>query len=244
MIKTIRLVTLIGALIFALGAALDWNPERDVAFASRFQSSGDHDQALRLARRAAWTAWGDEKIRVSALLIQTKAALSMKRPGYALDRLNLALELAPDNNRARLLRGRVRLQTKDFPGALADLNKGVESVERTVGKKPTYLAPYLVYRGYANLALGRADKVGGDVKAALALNPNLPIGHWLRSRLLENAGQLRPALLAAEKAMSLAQDRDGYFFLSAQGNTWNKRLVWLRMKNKVDPIKPFTGDKD
>lgn len=243
MIKKIRLVTLIGALVLVLGAAFDWNPERDVHFAARFQNSGDHDQALRLARRAALTGRSDEKIRVSALLIQTRAALSMKRPGYALDRLNLALELAPDNNRARLLRGRVRLQTKDFPGALADLDKGVESVERTAGKKPTSLAPYLVYRGYANLALGRADKVAGDMEAALALNPNLPIGHWLRSRLLENDGQLRPALIAAEKAMSLAQNRDRYFFMSSQGSSWNKRLVRLRMKNKVDPIKPFTGNR-
>ena len=242
MMKKVRLVTLLAAL--SALAVLVWpsSPQRDLKLAGMAYRARDLDQALRLARRAAALGGDDLELRLEALGIQARAALALKRPDMAQAYLDRMLALDPNQPLPYLMRGSLKLRQGDQAGALADLDRGLALASAGGKDRASFLAPYYARRGRANLALGRVQPARRDIERALAANPRDPEAHQLMSKIEERAKRWRPALVEAEKALRLALARDRFFFMKPQGKKWLKRLVWLRMKNKVDLVRPYRGN--
>ncbi len=240
--KMVRLATLLGALV-AL-AALVWPPPpaRELASARLAYRAGDLDQCLRLARRAVALGRGTVARRLDSLALQARAALDLGRPDMARRYLRGMLALDPSRPRAYLMRGSIRLRRGEPSGALADLDRGLELAGRTGKRDSPFLAPYYARRGMANLALGRLQQARRDAEQARRGDPDQPEVHQLLSKLEERDKRWLEALKEAETAFRLAQERHGLFFLNEQGQKWLKRLLWLRLKNKVDILHPYRGE--
>ncbi|MCB2187183.1 MAG: hypothetical protein KQJ78_12240 [Deltaproteobacteria bacterium] len=242
MIKWVRLATLFGALAALLAVTCDLDPQRDLELASRALTGRDYDQALRLGGLALHLGSLGAEDQARAHRLRASAALALGNAAFAREELDQAITRLPQNPLAYFARGELRLAGNDAAGALADLDRGLALAHPGGPPWPAGLAGRLAQRGQAALALGRWDEAAAAADTALGLNPNLALGYYLQSGVLEARGQPLPALVAMERAWALAE-RGGFssFFLSPQGQTWLHRLVELRMKNHVDPQKPYRG---
>ncbi len=239
--KMVRIATLLGALGTLVVLVWPPAPAQDLRLARLAYRAGDLDQCLRLARRAVALGRGSLALRLDSLGLRARAALDLGRSDMARSYLDRMLALDPNQARAYLMRGSIRLRMGEATGALADLDRGLALAAGAKGRSIPFLASYYARRGMANLALGRLEPARRDAGLARRSDPRHPEGHQLSSKIEEKRKRWREALIEAELAFDLAQRKDSFFFTSSQGQRWMKRLVWLRLKNKVDPIHPFRG---
>lgn len=240
MMKWVKWATLVGALAAVVTATCDFDAAKDLRSAGIFLAKGDTDQALRLSRRAMYMGGLSVKDKTAALIIQAKAFTLAGRKSLAQERLDQLIALRPDYGDGYLQRGQLKLGLRDYRGALADLEKGVALRSGPGGKPGPALALALYWRGEARLALGRADQAWADATQALQWQPRLAEGYYLKSLILEKRRDPAMALDAMETAYGLKSgDPFSSWFLKPQGQSWLHRLVMLRLRNKVDPQRPF-----
>ena len=87
MIKTIRIISLIGALVLVISLAFDHEPESDLNIAANAYRAGDMDSTLRLARLAAMLSDQGSREWCASQSLQARAAMKLKRPGPGLGHL-------------------------------------------------------------------------------------------------------------------------------------------------------------
>lgn len=241
MIRWARIVTLLAALAVLLPLILDFDSARDLKAAGAMMAARrpDPDLALRLASRALLLGGLDEAGQCRAREVRSAAALRLGNRSFAHKELDQVVAACPQRAGALLQRGELRLMNGDPAGALADLDQGL-TLSTAGGRKPeAKLALGYALRGQAHLALGHWEAAMQDVATAIRLAPREPQAHYVHSLVLEARGLLRPAWQSMEKAFALKYRPGGLMpFQDFQGDVWTRRLITLRMKNTVDPIRP------
>ena len=233
-------LTLVAAVISLVGmVALETGNE--VAKASKAMAAGDADMALRLATRALTFTSLDKGDSNMAHRIRAEAAKQLGRPDFARAELDVVLGVNPNDLSALILRGDLLLKERKYAAALEDLTKAVELVEGDRGY-PGIIAMRVGKRALARIGLKQYREAAADTNRVMQLKPGMPLGHYLRSLLLEAMGRLPESLEAMEYAYALKQREGGPFHLAAiedEGREWLSRLIDLRMRNNVDPRRPF-----
>jgi tetratricopeptide (TPR) repeat protein len=227
--------TLVASLVFVLGSALCFDPERDLEAARRGFRSGDMDQAMRLARRAAF--FGDDD--GAALHLVARAAERLGRPGRARDVLDRLLVVHPEHARALLFRGELRMEGDDLNGALSDLNRGLTLVQNKGAGWPRSMAGYLARRGMVLHDLGKREEALRDLTTAMSMGGKDPWPHLLASRIFEDRGRFMEALQEHEKGLVLLRARNRNFFLVPKYGHLTRRLVYLRSRAGVPESRPI-----
>jgi tetratricopeptide (TPR) repeat protein len=239
MIKVIRVALLAGALIFALGAAFDHDPEFDMRIAWNAYRAGDMDSALRLARLAALLSGTDSREWQASQELQARAALKMKRPDYAGEVLERLLKAHPEHAGGLQLRGGMRLQAGDAKGALQDLKHSQAGGGPGKAALSKSQAPTIAMRSQAFLMAGDIQSALDDARTAHKLDPKHPQVLYALCLVLEKQGKYLPALECLEKALHAANRPLSGFLDSAQGKKWIHHLILLRGKAKVPKNRPY-----
>ena len=227
MIKLVRILTFILAVVITVISVFYVNAERELAIAKSAYRRGDMDQALRKARRANRALSDDDK-KADAYYIQARAASKMNWTKKAKDYLDELLVLDNEHIYGLLFRGEIALQLGQNENALRDLDKGITLAS---GKfNPNTLSYYLSKRGLAQLALNQTNEAEVDAKEALKLSSNLAETHDLMSRVFEAKGDIKKALEECEQAYQLSIEKDKMSFMTPEGKKLSNRLVDLKVK--------------
>ncbi len=121
---------------------------------------------------------------------------ALKRDGEALDALDRALALRPDDANALENRGNALLSLGRPPEALASFDAALARDARRPGA--------LIGRGSARAALGQLNEALADFDAALMLAPGHPSALYNRGNALFALGRYAPALAAFDAAHKAA----------------------------------------
>jgi lipoprotein NlpI len=125
----------------------------------------------------------DEKEDLDQLLVKARASLRAKKIDEALVLANQAVERAPKNARAYLLRGIVCGAAHKSAEAVADFDKCLELDPK--------MADAYQQRGGEFFKLAKIDKSLADFDKFLELRPNERAGHWQRGISLYYAGRYK-----------------------------------------------------
>lgn len=127
----------------------------------------------------------------------------------AIDSYSDALKLMPNKGVLYLQRGLARLETNDFKGSLADLDKALEL------DKPNRL-PILICRGKAKLGLHDNESALQDFQEALKLDDKASLGYIGRAETYLAMGEDDHSLQDLEQALRLDPLQPHAYFLRAQ----------------------------
>ncbi|GET34589.1 hypothetical protein PbJCM13498_34520 [Prolixibacter bellariivorans] len=227
MIKFVRIVTFLLAVVITVISIFFIDAEQEFAQARLAYRSGDMDQALRKARRAN-RAFSDDDRKVQAYFLQARAAAKMNWQAKAKDYLDRLLSLDSENVGGLLFRGELQHQLGENEQALPDLNKGLNLLPENSSN--TTRAYYHTQRGLTFLALNRDEEANADALEALKFNTNLPEAHDLMSKVFEERGDIKNALAECERAYQLSLERNKLSFMTPEGEKLSDRLVDLRVK--------------
>ena len=227
MIKLVRILTFLLAVVITIFSIFYVDSEQQLAQAQSAYRSGDLDQTLRKARRAN-RAFSEDDKKVDAYYLQARAASKMnwiqKAKGY-LDRL---LNLDQENISGLLFRGEIGLKLGQHENALHDLDKGLTLASGKI--KPNTQAYFLSKRGLSHLALNHISKAELDAKEAVKLSDKLSEAHDLMSKVLEEKGDIKNALEECQKAYYLAQEKDQRSFMTPEGRKLSDRVIYIKGK--------------
>lgn len=241
----IRNLTLLAAVSSLIGLA-SVDSAKDLRSAAQVLEAGDADLTLRLAGRALLFGSLTPEQTATAHRLRAAAAWRLDHRAFAHAELALALQAQPQELESLILRGDLLLEERNYGAALADLDQAVALAERNYPEATGIQAMRVAKRGLAHFGLKRYQEAAADTKRAMQLKRGLPLAHHLRSLLLEAAGKLPEALEAMEVAYALKRQEGGLFRLvemEPEGSDWLGRLIDLRMRNNVDPQRPFLDQK-
>ncbi len=233
MIRFIRILTFLVAIILLIISVFHVNTGRELALARQAYRSNDMDQTIRLARRVIFAASNNNN-KTKAFFLLAKASAKMEHADLAKKSLDRLLKADSQNIRALLFRGELEYLLGDYQQAIADLDKGLDGAKDLLSKNQK--SYYYTQRGLAYLAIKQTENAEKDASIALDLNFGLPEAWDLESRVLETSGNIKGALKACEKAYHLSIDRDKLSFMTPKGQKLSDRLVKLKvqylMKNR------------
>lgn len=235
-----RNATLLASLTALAGLALvDGNAAAEVA--ARAFEAGDADLALRLGSRALLFGSLDAEHHAMARRAMAGGAAKLGRRAFAYAELAQALQSDPKEQRSLIMRGEMRLADHDYATALDDLTRALRQAELSPDY-PGIIAKRCAKRGLAWLGLRKLEEAMEDATRAHELRRTLPDAHYLRAMILEAQENHSEALAAMEIAYALKLEEGGAFSLDAftgEGGDWLAKLIELRMRNGVDPRRPF-----
>ena len=198
--------------------AIEFNPNYVKAYENRgkaLSALGEKEKSAADLRRA-------EKIRLSnegADKIIEKALTFSQRGDYkfALELLNQAAELYPENEFVFVNRGNVHKDGfSDYDAAIADYNKTIEL-------NPKFSWPYH-NRALALGRLKRWDEAIADYERAIALDQNYASAYNGRAWAYCQIGKFEAALVDANKAIKLKPNEANYYDTRACAYEGLKRL--------------------
>lgn len=227
MIKFVRIASFLLAAVITVFSMFYIDAEQELAQANSAFRSGDMDQALRKARRAN-RAFSENDRKVQAFYLQARAATEMDWTEKAKDYLDELLSLDQENMSGLLYRGEIALQLGQNESALRDLDKGITLASGNM--KQNDLAYSLSKRGLVHLNLNQTNEAETDARKALQLAANLPEAHDLMSKVFEEQGEIKKALVECERAYQLSIEKDKLSFMTPEGQKLSDRLVDLRVK--------------
>ncbi len=235
MIKWVRSITLIAALL-CLGAGvvlLDASTEMDQAF--RAYDHRDMDQAMRHARRAVFSSGENKKIAASALKLESTIAIKLGHPEKAMACLEQAILIHPACSPCYLQRGDLLYSQKNYPAAIHDFGKGLETAGPIKNKTKAY---YYARQGLSLLAVGEDKKAQADSQKARLLDPTSPLAYFLESKVHAKIGDLEGAYNYAHTGYQLGQKKPG-FFSSPEGDLWLRYYAGVRVElRKISKLMP------
>jgi len=226
MIKTVRSITIIAALIF-LGAGvllLDASTEMDQAV--RAYRHLDLDQAMRHARRAVISSGGNKNIAASALKLESTIAIKSGHPEKAMAYLGQAILIQPDCSQCYLQRGDLLYSQKEYPAAIHDFGQGLTTADALQNKTKAY---YYAREGLSFLAVGEDEKAQADSQKARLLDSTSTLAHFLESKVRAQIGDLEGAFNYAHTAYQLGQKKPD-FFSSPEGDMWLRYYADVRVR--------------
>jgi tetratricopeptide (TPR) repeat protein len=227
MIKTVKIITFIAALLLLLLSIFYINPEEEMARARTAYKLHDFDQSMRFARRAK--VFLSAKDKTFAYLLISRSAVKMKRADVALYYLDEALKTNPKNSAVLLFKGDTELRAGYLKQAAADISKGLEFGGDSLADK--HKAYYMARRGIAYALDQDTAAAEQNMIKAFAFYPLLPEAFELKSYVLENKSEVSGALKALEKAHKLYLERNSLYFMSDDGRKLSERFIDLRVKN-------------
>ena len=198
--------------------AIELNPN----YAKAYENRGKALSALGEKEKSAADLRRAEKIRLSnegADKIIEKALTFSQRGDYkfALELLNQAAELYPENEFVFVNRGNVHKDGfSDYDAAIADYNKTIEL-------NPKFSWPYH-NRALALGRLKRWDEAIADYERAIALDQNYASAYNGRAWAYCQIGKFEAALVDANKAIKLKPNEANYYDTRACAFEGLKRL--------------------
>jgi len=230
MIKWIRSITLIAALLFVLAGVflLDASTEMDQAV--KAYNHRDMDQAIRHARRAVSSSGENSKIAIRALKLEATIAIELGHPEKALASLDQAIVIQPDCTLCYLKRGDILYSQKNYPAATHDFETGLKAENIKDKTKAYYYARY----GLCLLAVGEDKNAQAVSQKARLLDPTSPLAYFLESKIQTRIGDIQSAFNYAHTAYQLAQKQPG-FFSSAEGDMWLRYYASTRVRYNNSP---------
>lgn len=218
MINIVRIGTFLLAAIVLTASVFFVDADHELDMAYRAYRHFDMDQAMRHARRAVWSAGDKKHIALKALGLEWKIAATLHREAYTLEALNRMIRLSPDCATCYLQRGDFFYARASYQKAVDDLSRGFQQAGTLTDKKRAY---FHTRRGLAWLELGNEDKARTDVVVALEMDPDSPLAHFLKSKLLRALGDGTGAIQEAHIGYRLGNQKKG-FFSSPEGEGWLK----------------------
>ena len=172
----------------------------------RFAEAIPHLKSAAEAAPTRRTLSGLAAAPIYAYLVEAYAGAGRTRE--ALETVQKALEVAPENAELQRARGRILLEQGDLPAARAALEKA-----RTLA--PRESRPHVdlsnLYRNLADLPRARAE-----AQEALRLDPKSPEAHVAHGLVLGAMGREQDAAQAFRQALRLApDDPDALFYLGS-----------------------------
>lgn len=228
MIKFVRVASFLIAAVVTVFSIFLIDGEQELADAQAALSSGDMDQAIRMARRAN-RALDDEDKKASAYYVQARAAQKMQWNAKAKQYLTELLEMNENHVSGLLFKGELEYQSGNYTTAIAVLNKGLDLAAGKMSDKN--LAYSLANRGLVYLELNELEKAKKDVQKVLQLAPKSHTSLNFLSHFYEKQGNYKKAVEACDKAYKLLLEKDRYAVVSPQGRYYSDRLVELKVKH-------------
>lgn len=111
-----------------------------------------------------------------------------------------AMELAPADSRAAMLRGNAYKRKRDYAGAIADYSRAIEL-------NPEYREVLYSMRGSTKELAGDLDGATADFTEAIRLNPTYPDAYNERGRVRQKQGDRQGAEQDFSRANALSKDR-------------------------------------
>ena len=226
MIKAVRSVTIIAALVFLGAGVLLQDASTEMDQAVRAYRHMDLDQAMRHARRAVIASGGNKKIAASALKFESTIAIKLAHPEKAMVYLGQAILIQPDCSQCYLQRGDLLYSQKKYTAALHDFGKGLTTAGSIKNKTKAY---YYAREGLSLLAVGEDKKAQADSQKARLLDPTSPLAHFLESKIRAQTGDLEGAFNYAHTAYQLGQKKLD-FFSSSEGDMWLRYYAGVRVR--------------
>lgn len=227
MIKLVRILTFLLAVVITVFSIFYIDAEHEFAQAQSAYRSGDMDQALRKARRAN-RAFSENDKKVDAFYLQARAASKMNWNKKAKNYLDRLVFLDPESTRGLLYRGEIQHQLGENQAALSDLNKGL--ILASENSSAQTLAYFHTQRGLTFLSLKQINEANEDALVAIKFAANLPAAHDLMSKVFEEKGDLKNALEECEKAYELSQEKDQLSFMTPEGRKLSDRVIYIKGK--------------
>ncbi|WP_201353152.1 tetratricopeptide repeat protein [Hydrogenimonas urashimensis] len=222
MMKKITAVTLLGSGVLLLVYLGGFDAARELEEAEWAYRHFDCDQAIRHARRAAYSQEG--KTAARAWTIAAKASERCGRNTVASIYIEKAIASDARCAKCYLFRGDLRYKAKKYKDAIEDYSRAFVQISPFRRDEAAF---YLARRGISLLRVGRVKEGCSDARSATGSDPSSPLAHFAKSFCLEKSGHLQAALKEAQKGYELGMlSRD---FLSQEGSEWAKYLSRLAL---------------
>ena len=145
---------------------------------------------------------------------EAESALADGNPAIALERVNEALDYAPNHVDLLILKGVVLQEL----GRAEDAEEAFSTVRQEVESEETFL----LSRSQTYLRTGKSEPALTDAEAAIEVNETSAYGYYLRGTALSGLNRPVEALESLEKASQLAE---------AQGNTELQGMARVQIAN-------------
>ena len=203
--------------------AIELDPTNTEAWQGRaltYMQQGEDDKAIADFKRLI----DDNKENVNARLALAEALTNMERFEEAVEQVEEAIKMAPDEALAYTMRARLKLVEEDIKAALADLDQAIRLNPQDVVA--------LMIRARLYLAEENIPAAKKDVETALLLSPGLIQGILIRSVIAAEEGRMTDAI--ADIQLLLQDDPENV--------SWRLQLAgyYIRDKRHSRAIEIFT----
>lgn len=229
--------------------ALELNPTYAKAhynIGASYGEMGRHDEALQSFEKAfVYADRNDSETRAYACLGKGRALTYLGRRAEALEALNQAVTIDPDNYEARLVRGGIYSLLERHDEGLADFLKGIDLAGT---QKQGVLKLFRYNCGLACTAKGDIFNALSHFAAAIALDPHYALAYEQRGYAYLQAGQHQQAIADSDKALSVGEPNPHVYYQRSQayralGQT-DKAEGDFREALKLDPTRAFIKRRD
>ena len=220
MIKTVRVLTFIAAIIAVMLAIFHVNPERELKVAYKMLSYSDYDQALRHARRAYFFSQ-DSRLKQEAMLLATDLSLYLNRYDVAVSFASKAISANQACIKCYLKRSLANYMVGNYKASKNDLEKLDEALKMPPVKKSYYLS----LKGFTQMKLGKLKEAETSAHYALELFARNPLAHLLLAKIYKGEKETL-SQREYEETFTLGT-KSLTFMRSIFGKIWKQELSFI-----------------